>query len=182
MSRFAREPGFVHLHVHSAYSLLEGALPIARLVDLAIADGQPALGLADSGNLFGALEFSEKFAKAGLQPIVGCQLAVRFGDEAEERRGVGRIPGIVLMAASEVGYRNLMDLASRAFLGSDPGESPHVTPAMIDAAADGLIALTGGAEGPIDRAFRDGMAEIAGRRLAGLADIFGDRLYVEVQR
>ncbi len=182
MSRFARQPGFVHLHVHCAYSLLEGALPIARLVDLATADGQPALGLADSGNLFGALEFSEKFAKAGLQPIIGCTLAVSFGDEAEERRGAGRMPGIVLMAASEAGYRNLMELASRAFLDTDPGESPHVTPAMMAAAADGLIALSGGAEGPIDGALRAGMAEIAGRRLAGLADIFGERLYVEVQR
>ncbi len=70
------DPGFVHLHVHSAYSLLEGALPIARLAELAVADRQPALALTDTGNLFGALEFSEKLAKAGIQPIVGCALAV----------------------------------------------------------------------------------------------------------
>src|SRR4051812_32997986 len=69
-------PGFVHLHVHSSYSLLEGALPIVRLAELAKADRQPALALADTDNMFGALEFSEKMAAVGIQPIVGVSLAV----------------------------------------------------------------------------------------------------------
>ena len=71
---------FVHLHVHSSYSLLEGALTIARLAELAKADHQPALALTDTDNMFGALEFSEKLAGYGIQPIVGCALAVDFGD------------------------------------------------------------------------------------------------------
>jgi hypothetical protein len=73
----AQMPGldFVHLHVHSSYSLLEGALPIARLAELAKADHQPALALTDTDNMFGALEFSEKLAGYGIQPIVGCALA-----------------------------------------------------------------------------------------------------------
>ena len=75
------DPGFVHLHVHSSYSLLEGALTIARLAELAKADRQPALALTDTDNMFGALEFSEKLAGAGIQPIVGCALAVDFGDQ-----------------------------------------------------------------------------------------------------
>ena len=84
------EPGFVHLHVHSSYSLLEGALTIARLAELAKADRQPALALTDTDNMFGALEFSEKMAGAGIQPIVGCALAVDFGDqEAGPRAGSG---------------------------------------------------------------------------------------------
>ena len=66
--------------MHSAYSLLEGALPIKRLAELAAADHMPALGIADTGNLFGALEFAEKMAQKGIQPIVGCQVAVDFGD------------------------------------------------------------------------------------------------------
>ena len=74
-------PGFVHLHVHSSYSLLEGALTIARLAELAKADHQPALALTDTDNMFGALEFSEKLAGYGVQPIVGCALAVDFGDQ-----------------------------------------------------------------------------------------------------
>ena len=75
------DPGFVHLHVHSSYSLLEGALTIAKLAELAKADRQPALALTDTDNMFGALEFSEKMASAGIQPIVGCALAVDFGDQ-----------------------------------------------------------------------------------------------------
>src|SRR5215471_20835461 len=74
-------PGFVHLHVHSSYSLLEGALTIARLCELAKADRQPALALTDTDNMFGALEFSDKMAAAGIQPIVGCALAVDFADQ-----------------------------------------------------------------------------------------------------
>src|SRR6266446_5688988 len=76
-------PGFVHLHVHSSYSLLEGALTIARLCELAKADRQPELALTDTDNMFGALEFSDKMAAAGIQPIVGCTLAVDFADQDE---------------------------------------------------------------------------------------------------
>ena len=76
----------MHLRVHSAYSLLEGALPIKVLAELAAADRMPALGIADTGNLFGALEFAEKMAEKGIQPIIGCQLAIDFGDT--RRRGL----------------------------------------------------------------------------------------------
>ena len=78
-------PGFVHLHVHSAYSLLEGALPLAKLLPLAASDDQPALGIADTANLFGALEFSEKAAGKGIQPLIGCELPIDFGAEDERR-------------------------------------------------------------------------------------------------
>ena len=74
--------GFVHLHVHSAYSLREGALTIETLVKLAQADAMPALAITDTNNLFGALEFSEKLAKSGVQPIIGAQTTVDFGDAA----------------------------------------------------------------------------------------------------
>ena len=97
-------PGFVHLHVHSSYSLLEGALTIARLAELAKADRQPALALTDTDNLFGALEFSDKVAAVGIQPIVGCALALDFAEqEGTPRSGNGvsptRRPRIVLLAA-----------------------------------------------------------------------------------
>src|SRR5436190_11448123 len=103
-----RMPGFVHLHVHSSYSLLQGALPIARLAELAKADRQPALALTDTDNMFGALEFSEKMAAGGIQPIVGCALALDFGDQ--ETRPGGPAPErshVVLLAAREDGYRSL---------------------------------------------------------------------------
>src|SRR5215475_14842081 len=82
------KPGFVHLHVHSSYSLLEGALPIARLAELAKKDRQPALALTDTDNMFGALEFSEKVAGYGIQPIVGCALGVDFGDVETRSAGL----------------------------------------------------------------------------------------------
>src|ERR1700730_16961973 len=111
-------PGFVHLHVHSSYSLLEGAMTIPRLAELTKADRQPALALTDTDNMFGALEFSDKMAAAGIQPIIGCALAIDFGDQ-EERRTPGAIarafPRLVLLATNEAGYRNVMRLCSRAF-------------------------------------------------------------------
>src|SRR6202048_4144363 len=112
------DAGFVHLHVHSSYSLLEGALPIAKLAELAKADRQPALALTDTDNMFGALEFSDKLAGYGIQPIIGCALAVDFGDQ-EAPRHPGhhvKLPRLVLLAASEEGYANLMRLTSHAFL------------------------------------------------------------------
>src|ERR1700761_2798851 len=102
------EPRFVHLHVHSSYSLLEGALTIARLAELAKKDRQPALALTDTDNMFGALEFSEKMAGYGIQPIVGCAVGVDFADQ-EVRPGAiaDAWPRIVLLASGEDGYRSL---------------------------------------------------------------------------
>jgi DNA polymerase-3 subunit alpha len=176
---------FVHLHVHSSYSLLEGALPIGKLAELAKADKQPALALTDTDNMFGGLEFSEKLSGYGIQPIVGCALAVDFGDVDHGGRGGPVIPErsrIVLLAAREEGYRNLMRLNSRAFLESPPNEPPRVKIAWLDGETDGLIALTGGPGGPLDYAITAGQGHLAASRLEALMALFGDRLYVELQR
>jgi DNA polymerase-3 subunit alpha len=177
------DPGFVHLHVHSSYSLLEGALTISKLAELAKADRQPALALTDTDNMFGALEFSDKLSGSGIQPIVGCALSVDFGDqEAPRHPGHAlKLPRLVLLAAREEGYRNLMRLTSRAFLDTPSGERPHVKLAALEQAA-GLIVLTGGPGGPLDLAFAAGQAELAAARCERLARLFGDRLYVELQR
>src|SRR3982750_3024491 len=97
-------PGFIHLHIHSAYSLLEGALKLGTLLELAKADHQPALGIADTNNLFGALEFSEKAAGKGIQPLLGCEVAIEFEAAADrvmernpERGRLGK-SSVVLMA------------------------------------------------------------------------------------
>ena len=147
----AAGPGFVHLHVHSNYSLLEGALTIPKLADLAKADHQPALALTDTDNMFGALEFSEKLAGAGIQPIVGCALAVDFGEQEQNARSghAALAPQrIVLLAARDDGYRSLMRLNSRAFLETQSNEAPHVKLGWLEGETDGLIALTGGPNGP----------------------------------
>jgi DNA polymerase-3 subunit alpha len=179
------DPGFVHLHLHSSFSLLEGALPIARLAELAKADRQPALALTDTGNLFGALEFSEKISSVGIQPIIGCALAVDFGDETPARSGAVRpvkLPRIVLLAATEDGYRNLMRLVSRSFLGVAESEASHVKLDWLAENADGLIALTGGPDGPLDTQITAGRPELARSRLGTLAVLYPGRLYVELQR
>ena len=178
--------GFVHLHVHSAYSLREGALGIETLAKLAKADAMPALAITDANNLFGALEFSEKLAKSGIQPIIGAQITVDFADApsggssrlADER--FQRAP-IVLLAKDERGYLALMRLASSVWLDPKDGDEPHV---KFDALSDceGLIALTGGPAGAIDRALGLDMADFALARLQRLQRLFGDRLYIELQR
>jgi DNA polymerase-3 subunit alpha len=176
-------PGFVHLHVHSSYSLLEGALTIARLAELAKKDRQPALALTDTDNMFGALEFSEKMASAGIQPIVGCALGVDFGDQENRGPAAGDTwPRIVLLAAHENGYRSLMRLSSRAYLETAQHERPHIKLAWLDGETDGLIALTGGPNGPLDVAIAGGQNALALARCEELQRRFGDRLYIELQR
>src|SRR5665811_1905485 len=176
---------FVHLHVHSNYSLLEGAIPIARLAELAKADKQAELALTDTDNMFGALEFSEKMASAGIQPIVGCALAIDFGDtEHGARNANAAVPRerIVLLAAREQGYRSLMRLSSRAFLDTPPNEPPRLKLEWLEGETDDIIALTGGPGGPLDGAIAAGQSHLATTRLDALIKLFGDRLYVELQR
>ena len=148
--------GFVHLHVHSAYSLLKGSIKIQKLAELAKADRQPALALTDTDNMFGALEFSDKLAGYGIQPIIGCELAVDFGDQdPNARNALAAGPTrIVLLAARERGYRSLMRLNSRAFLETPVNQTPHIK----------FEWLRGRCRGP-DRA----------DRRAGGADLAGDR-------
>ncbi|RDV01249.1 DNA polymerase III subunit alpha [Undibacter mobilis] len=184
---------FVHLHVHSAYSLLEGALPIGKLAELAKADKQAALALTDTDNMFGVLEFSEKMASSGIQPIVGCALAIDFGDTDNGPRSALAASDrqrIVLLAASEDGYRSLMRLNSRAFMESPPNEPPRAKIEWLEDDHDGIatglktgiIALTGGPSGPLDRVIAAGQSQVAAARLDRLAALFGDRLYIELQR
>src|SRR3977135_2852037 len=177
-------PGFVHLHVHSSYSLLEGALTIARLSELAKADRQPALALTDTDNMFGALEFSDKLAGYGIQPIIGCELAVDFGDQdPNARNALAAGPArIVLLAARERAYRILMRLNSRAFLETPVHQSPHIKFEWLQGDAEDLIALTGGPEGPIALEINADQAALAATRCDRMANLFGDRLYIELQR
>ena len=182
-SQVEDEVGFVHLHVHSSYSLLEGAIQVGALAKLAAGDGQPAMALTDTNNLFGALEFSEKLAGVGVQPIAGVQLSVDFGDDdTGGRKPVQPVIGhLVLLAMNEAGYGNLMKLVSQACLAAGAGQ-PVVTIAQLAESGENLIALTGGAGGPLDLALRAGQQPQAQARLQSLQAIFGDRLYVELQR
>src|SRR6201994_4919896 len=156
--------GFVHLHVHSAYSLLKGSIKIQKLGELAKADRQPALALTDTDNMFGALEFSDKMAGHGIQPIIGCELAIEFGDQDPNARHAAAPARIVLLAARERGYRSLMRLNSRAFLETPVHQTPHIKFDWLTGEAEDLIALTGGPDGPVSLAIQAYQAALAGTR------------------
>ncbi|MEM1048876.1 MAG: DNA polymerase III subunit alpha [Pseudomonadota bacterium] len=175
-------PGFVHLRAHSAYSLLEGALHLKKLIDLAVADDQPALCLADNGNLFGALEFSEKAVQAGLQPLIGCQIKLALATSSDPRAAPPVHPSIVLIARDEMGYANLVEIVSRAYLESDGTTAPFCHIDWFADKAEGLIALTGGQGGPADSLAIEGRFEEAAARLDQLRSVFGRDLYIELQR
>lgn len=180
----ASNAGFVHLHVHSAYSLLKGSIKIQKLAELAKADHQPALALTDSDNMFGALEFSEKLVGYGIQPITGCEMAVDFGDQDPNARNAlnAVMPRMVLLAAKERGYQSIMRLNSRAFLETPTHQAPHIKLEWLQDEAEDVIALTGGPDGPLSQMLIADQAPMAALRCERLASLFGDRLYIELQR
>ncbi|MDQ0332849.1 DNA polymerase III subunit alpha [Mesorhizobium hungaricum] len=178
---------FVHLRVHSAYSLLEGALQLGAIVGHAVKDQAPAVAISDTNNLFGALEFAQKAVKDGIQPIIGCQVDLAFvgetndGQRDRRRQGPDLRP-VVFLAASEAGYANLVRLISRAYLETPAGEPVHVSTDMVGDCAGDVICLTGGPRGPIGTALFDDRNDLAETRLLALKTLFGNRLYVELER
>ncbi len=174
---------FVHLRTRSPYSLLEGATRIEQLIEWAVKHEMPALALTDTNNMCGALEFSEKLHKAGLQPIIGCTLSIDL--ELPMQPGeIRRDPNgtLVLLAQTERGYENLMVLSSSGFLDIEPTDMPHIKASLLAKHSEGLIALTGGHDSVLNQlivAGRDGEAQ---NWLDLLSGHFKDRLYVELQR
>ncbi len=169
---------FIHLRVHSPYSLLEGAVKIPDLVDLAVRHDMPAMAITDTGNMFGVLEFSAKCAETGVQPIIGLLLAISDGDQphnAPDER-------LLLLAQDETGYANLLKLVSRSYLESEPGDTAHVSWSVLGEHSEGIIALTGGPGGPINSLIVNGQLDAARERIAELQAMFPDRLYIELQR
>ena len=146
---------FVHLRAHSAYSLCEGAIPVKNLVKLAAEQGMPALGLCDTDNLFGALEFSAAALDAGLQPIIGCQLSIKLGDgQPVANRPMFDEGPVVLLAQTDQGYRNILKMMKIAYMDGDDAQRPGVTPEQLCTHSDGIILLTGGADGVLGRLIR----------------------------
>ncbi len=166
-------PKFVHLRTHSAYSLLEGALPIKALTQMALAAQMPALAVTDRNNLFGALEFAETAASLGIQPVIGATLRVRSGEDEGD---------IALLVKSRTGYDNLMALISAAHLDSEGPQGPGVDEAVLLAHADGLICLTGGPDGPFNRLLATNRAALAKEIINKYINTFQDNIYVELQR
>ncbi|GAA3863717.1 DNA polymerase III subunit alpha [Celeribacter arenosi] len=173
-------PTFIHLRVHTEYSLLEGAVRLKKLSGMTADAGMPAVAVTDTNNLFAALEFSEYASGAGVQPIVGCQVDLSYDPAGPGEKEKPPAP-IVLLAQTERGYENLMKLNSCLYLRKD-GTLPHVTVDELASHSEGLICLTGGPDGPIGRLLVDTQMPKARALLERLSAIYGDRLYVELQR
>jgi DNA polymerase-3 subunit alpha len=178
---------FVHLRVHTAYSLSEGAIRIKDLVLLCQKHQMPAVAITDTNNLFGGMEFSSAVAKGGIQPVIGCQLiispespaAVRPFSRLPQKNGVD---SIALLVQNEKGYRNLLKLLAIAHLSKNDSENPEVSLEDLSRHSHGLIALTGGASGPLGRPLLEGNKPEAEQRLVDLKKAFPGRLYVELMR
>ncbi len=177
---------FVHLRVHSAYSLSEGALRVKDLIELCQRHRMPAVGITDTNNLFGALELSLAARSAGVQPVIGVQIGLRREDSsngARAQHGMILPPDeLVLLAQSETGYENILSLVSKAFLESDSGASPQVDLVDLARCHEDIIALTGGPSGPVGRLLAEGQGPAAEETLVRLASIYEGRLYVELMR
>lgn len=162
---------FIHLHLHSAYSLAEGAIRVKDLVKSCTYMDMPAVAVTDTNNMFGALEFALEAQKNGVQPIIGCQ--IRLGHEAQE---------LVLLVQNETGYRNLSRLVSDAYMETEDNIAPFVSWGELEKFGDGLICLTGGVKGPVSQYLLHNQAKDAEKALQKLKKIFADRLYIELQR
>lgn len=179
---------FVHLHVHSAFSLLEGALPISNIISLTSTDNQPAVAVTDRSNLFGAMEFSIKASAEGLQPIIGCTLEVEFEENDNDADAVSSAeamrakPLMVFLASSVVGYANLTKLVSKAYLEGDTASRAHIRFCDLKSHHEGLIVLSGGPQGPLNLAYETGQNDQAIERFDMLKHLLEDRFYIELQR
>ncbi len=172
--------GFVHLRTHSAYSLSEGAIRVSELASLARQAGMPAVAITDTANLFGALEFSDYCTKAGVQPIIGCQVGI--ARPPRENGGPPPAPDyVVLLAQNLAGLANLQLLSTEGFVRGEVAV-PSVPLGSLLARTEGLFLLTGGVRGPIGRLLADGQDEEARDFLRSIAAAFPDRVGVELQR
>jgi DNA polymerase-3 subunit alpha len=174
---------FVHLHVHTQYSLLDGANQIDALVQEAKAFGMPAVAVTDHGNLFGAIEFYQKATAAGIKPIIGCEayLAPKSRFDREGQFAHNEYYHLILLAANRTGYQNLLKLASKAYL-EGFYYKPRVDKELIAEHHEGLIALSGCLSGEVPYLIGKDRLEDAVRIAAEYRDIFGkDRYFLEVQ-
>lgn len=176
---------FISLRNHTTYSLCKGAIKIPELIEQAVAYKMPALGIMDCQNLFGALEFSSACKKAGIQPILGCEILVNFDEEKNKKsnldieKSLSKLP---LIATSEEGYKNLMYLVSQSFLNRQSGISPHIDFALLKEKSSGLIALSGGIDGILGRLLSEGQDKKIESLIKEFDKIFPENFYIEITR
>ncbi|HYX25413.1 MAG TPA: DNA polymerase III subunit alpha [Thermoanaerobaculia bacterium] len=174
-------PDFVHLHLHSQFSLLDGANRLDDVIKAAVEAGMPAMALTDHGNMFGAIEFYNKARAAGIKPIVGMEAYVAQGSRLDRTPGRGSSNHLVLLARNETGYRNLLKLTSSSFL-EGFYYKPRIDKELLRKHSEGLICLSACLKGEVNElivASREKEAEAAAREFL---EIFGEgNFYLEMQ-
>ncbi|HPM41767.1 MAG TPA: DNA polymerase III subunit alpha, partial [bacterium] len=174
---------FVHLHVHSYYSLLDGAAPVHALACRAAELRMPAMALTDHGNIFGAVEFYQTLQKAGVKPCIGCEcyLLTRASRRSRDTGGEGSLSHLTLLVKNREGYKNLCRLITSSFL-EGFYYKPRIDKELLEQYNAGLICLSGCLKGEISQAVLEGRMEDAERAAAWLSSVFKDnRFFLEVQ-
>lgn len=171
---------FIHLRVHSAYSLAEGAIKIKDLVKICQKNNMPAVAVTDTVNLFGALEFSLACADSGIQPICGAIL--RITQEFPSQTALTSTDELLFLVQNETGYRNLLNLVSIAYLEAKPGQDPQISLQKVIDHHEGLIVFTGSQKSTVGRLLNNNQKEEAQAELNLLKSTFDNRLYIELMR
>ena len=174
---------FVHLHVHTQFSLLDGACRLNDLIDLTKKYGMPACAITDHGNMFGAVEFDEKAVAAGIKPIIGCEIYVapesRFNKTSHGMRGAGY--HLVLLAKNNTGYKHLMEIVSLGYL-EGFYYKPRVDKEVLARCSKGIIALSACLKGEVPHFLMSDQWEEAKRVALEYSEIFGsENFYLELQ-
>ena len=164
---------FNHLKIHTQYSICEGAIKIDNLKDFCKENKIPCLGLSDTSNLCGALEFAENISKVGTQPIIGTQIFFRFEDTT------GLLP---LIALNEKGYKRIIELSSRSYLENDALSDPHLDIKELLTDTEGVSLLSGTIQGLFGKLFEKGRIDEISKIYKSLSSKFNDNFYLEIQR
>jgi len=164
---------FNHLKIHTQYSICEGAVKINNLKDFCKENKIPCLGLSDTSNLCGALEFAENISKVGTQPIIGTQIYFKFEDTT------GLLP---LIALNEKGYKRIIELSSRSYLENDALSDPHLDITELLSDTEGVLLLSGTIQGLFGKLFQKGRLEEVTKIYKNLSSKFLDNFYLEIQR
>ncbi|MEX2353268.1 MAG: PHP domain-containing protein, partial [Gammaproteobacteria bacterium] len=167
---------FVHLHLHTEYSLVDGIVRIEPLSGRAAADKAPALAVTEYGNLFSLVKFYRGMQQQGIKPVIGAEL--RLHEDESDRE----TSNIVLLCQNYAGYRNLSHLITRSYLEGQHQGTPHIQREWLPNHTEGLIALSAARDGNIGRALINRNAAAAERYLEEWLSLFPDRFYLELQR
>lgn len=180
------EPKFIHLRVHTAYSLSEGAMKVPALVHKLHDMNVPAVAVTDTANMFGGKAFSKYASDEGIKPILGCQFYLHNPDADDVLKSKGRVidpDKIVLLVQNDTGYANIMHLMKLSYLDNpQSSEKPQIKISDLEKYHEGLIALSAGVEGQIGRLLLENRVAEAEQTTQKLQQIFGDRFYMEISR